>query len=200
LTLCAISIGGDLGTGPVNVGRINVASGAAVPLVPSTVYPVSMAGCSGMAPSSAALPWTPVASGESIVFFQSNSYWAPGLPSQTLQRDSLTTLFISEAFRTGRYRNELGQAVLLTVIDLEFNTPLFFMKLYNTGVFVAAGVVAQILLDFSTLRLEFVGYIRELDPIPGPTVAMAAALAMHEMRFLNKKLRTSLAVGEKKKE
>jgi len=153
-----------------------------------------------LATSASSAVWSPVASGESIVTFQSVVPYAipipPGAFVGTFTRRSLSTLHISQELATGDYRNEIGQAALLVVIDTVLNTPLFYVKLYNTGAFSAAAVVAEVLLDFSGLGLEFVGYIRELDPIPGPTLAMASAMALHETRMLNTKMRASLAIKE----
>jgi len=174
--------------------------GAIVPLVTNTVYPFSFQAVTTMDPSPSAIVWSPVAAGESIVTFQSSVPYAigvpPGITNGIFVRRSLSTLHISQEIATGDYKNEVGQAALLVVVDMVFNTPLFYVKLYNTGAFSAAAVVAEVLLDFSDLGLEFVGYIRELDPIPGPTVAMATAMALHETRSLNARMRSSLAIKE----
>lgn len=194
----SFAISGD-GFGAITVTAFT-AAGVLSDLVVGAVYPFTFSSTTVMVPSPSAAVWSPVASGESIVTFQSVVPFAMPIPSGTFvgtfTRRSLSTLHISQELATGDYRNELGQAALLVVIDTVLNTPLFYVKLYNTGAFSAAAVVAEVLLDFSGLGLEFVGYIRELDPIPGPTLAMASAMALHETRMLNTKMRASLAIKE----
>jgi len=73
---------------------------------------------------------------------------------------------IASLIKTLGYTNSPGQAVICKVFDIPTNSPLFTIKIYNSGFMTTALKTTAIIFDYKNLKLEFIGYIRETDPCP----------------------------------
>lgn len=128
---------------------------------------------------------------ECFIGFRANVEFIAFQPASTsVQTTSvaLTTTTISGILANTTYRMPFGQCALLQVVDREFNLPVLFIKMYKEGYFAAASVATNISVRLADYRLQFVGYLRETDPIPGQTSAMQQTLLTRQMQYQYERL------------
>jgi len=166
-------------------------AGGVVALTPGTIYAInSVVPRDSIAVTTAGYQFTPAVN-ESIVSFSTTSTfyrYQPTSLTATSSVKALTTSYISSRFLSKEFTMPIGQAVLAQVVDTEYNLPLFFIKLYGEGAFTARPTVSAVNYNFSDISIQFVGYIRETDPVPSSTFAMA----QHNLHIQNKGIQKQL--------
>jgi hypothetical protein len=133
---------------------------------------------------------------ENVLIFYSNQWInAAGMKVQAHS----TTSEMARRFASKVYSDlGAGEAVLMTLVDEEFDTPICYVKLYYNGVW-TTNLPADTKIG-TNVRAHFVGIIRAIDPIPNPDTVMVTATMLKKMQVLAKPASLTYDYGESQSE